>query len=91
MHDREITSRLGHGLRMRQLKLGIRMNCLILRDGLGDKRLTAGSAAGFAAGSVVGEGCSTRGQSSSKVGEGDAGNSYIKRFLFICLLSYSIF
>ena len=40
MYDWEITSRLGHGLRTRQPKLGRRMNRLILGDGLGDGRLT---------------------------------------------------
>ena len=29
----------------------------------------------------------TRGQSSSKVGEGDAGDGRIKRFLFVCLVT----
>src|SRR6266700_4519395 len=41
-----------------------------------------------AAGSAAGVGCSTRGQSSSKVGEGTQVTAY-KRFLFVC--SFSIF
>ena len=40
MHDQEITFRLGYRLRIRQLKLGRRMNCLTPGDGLRDGRLT---------------------------------------------------
>jgi hypothetical protein len=40
MYDQEITSRLCHGLQMRQLKLGRRINRLILGDSHGDRRLT---------------------------------------------------
>ena len=40
MYNQEITSRLGYGPRIRQLRLGRGINCLILRDSLGDRRLT---------------------------------------------------
>ena len=40
MYDQEIISGLGHGPQIRQPKLGRRINCLILGDGLGDRRLT---------------------------------------------------
>ena len=44
MYDQETTSRLGYGLQIRQPRLGRRINCLTLRDGLGDglgdRRLT---------------------------------------------------
>ena len=40
MYDQETISRLGHGLQMRQLRLGGRMSHPIFRDGLRDGRLT---------------------------------------------------
>jgi hypothetical protein len=40
MYDWEIAFRLCHGLQIRQLKLGRRMNRPILGDGHGDRRLT---------------------------------------------------
>ena len=58
---------------MRQLKLGRRINRLALKDGLKDNHTagsTAGSIVGSAASSAVEKECTTRRQSSSKVGEG---------------------
>ena len=43
MYDKEITSRLGHGLQMKQLKLGRRMNRPILGDSLGEGQLLTSS------------------------------------------------
>ena len=40
MYDQETTSRLGHGLQIGQLRLGRSIDRLILREGLGDGRLT---------------------------------------------------
>jgi hypothetical protein len=40
MDDQETTSRLGHGLQIRQPKPGRRINCLALGDGLRDGRST---------------------------------------------------
>jgi hypothetical protein len=40
MYNQESTSKLGYSLRIRQLRLGRRINYLALRDGLRDGRLT---------------------------------------------------
>ena len=55
MYDQETVSRLVYGLQIRQLKLGRRMNCLALRDGLRNDRIV-----GSIAGTAVGEECMTR-------------------------------
>ena len=40
MYDQENASRLYYGLQIRRQRLGRRINLLILRDGLRDRRLT---------------------------------------------------